>query len=213
MEFIKGNGKAPYIYEGMQIAYIMQCHVCLLGCHYQIQSNKPFEEIIKEKELEEIINFLNGTLTLFVDNKDNYGTKINFQEDPESILGDGSKSNRINETVYADSDIINGKEDLVDGITYANESVNLFLDLKNNKVLVPVTDIIRKLSLLTEIAKEFPAEDYNTIRESIVKAFSSNDDSKLAQMISDNNQKLEKVLIDISNAMKNIQNTTDLYQD
>ncbi|MGL5716287.1 MAG: hypothetical protein ACRCX2_24930, partial [Paraclostridium sp.] len=134
MTMICGTKTAPFLYEGLQLAYIQQIHNLLMAMPYTLKLKETFINAIEAIGLDKDIKFVNRVLKDYIEADSVLGTKIIFQDAEKSEIT--GKNNELNETVYADSDIISeGVDSIVSDFEYAGESIANLIEIKANKAL------------------------------------------------------------------------------
>lgn len=200
-----GDGKkAPFLYEGLQLAFIAQLHNLYIATPYSLKIKGTFDESIETMGFDKDIKFFDRVLSDFINAKPVLGTKIKYKEpEKSSITG---KDETINETVYADSDLISeGHDTVVGDFEFAAESIQNLIEIKANKALLEYNVLIRDCSLVVTYLKTYdPKEHWDNIRKIVEDLLNEEDTTKVESKLVSTCNELDKVLTCMASAYKAI---------
>lgn len=201
---ICGTKKAPFIYEGIQLAYIQQLHLLFMVTPYNLKLKQQCEEAMTTMGFDKDIKFFDKVLKDIIDAIPVLGTKIKFQESEKSEIT--GKDETINNTVYATSDLISeGHDTIVSDFEYASESIQNLIEIKANKALLEYNVLIRDFSLVTSYLLEFnPKVNWEIIRKSTYKLLQEEDTNKIQELLVSTCSELDEVLTTMVKSYKAI---------
>lgn len=201
---ICGDEKAPFIYEGIQLAYIQQLHLMYLATPYTLKLKTQFEEAIMTMGFDKDINFFDKILKDIIDAIPALGSKIKYRESEKSEIT--GKDESIANTPYSNSDIISeGHDTIVSDFEYAVESIQNLIEIKANKALLEYNVLIRDMALVTTYLIEFnPLENWSIIREAVKELITEEDTAKIEQLLVSTCSTLDAVLVKMVKAYKTI---------
>ncbi|MGL5766782.1 MAG: hypothetical protein ACRCX8_14185 [Sarcina sp.] len=204
MYTICGDEKAPFIYEGIQLAYVQQLHLMYLATPYTLKLKTQFEEAIMTMGFDKDINFFDKILKDVIDAIPALGSKIKYRESEKSEIT--GKDETIANTPYANSDIISeGHDTIVSDFEYAVESIQNLIEIKANKALLEYNVLIRDMALVTTYLIDFnPLENWPIIRESVQELITEEDTAKIEQLLVSTCSTLDSVLVRMVKAYKTI---------
>ena len=199
-----GTKEAPFIYEGLQLAYIQQLHNILMASPYSLKMKENFSNATEAIGLDKDIKLMNRILGDILDAEDMLGTKIRFKEATKSEVT--GKSEELNASVYADSDLISeGTDMIVTDFEYAGESIANLIEIKANKALLEYNLIIRDLSLLVSyLVKMEIKTSWDTIRKVVFALIEEEDTEKVEVMLVETCKELDPILVNMAKAYKGI---------
>lgn len=201
---ICGTKKAPFIYEGIQLAYITQLHLIFMTTPYNLKLKVQFEEAMTTMGFDKDIKFFDKVLSDIIDATPVLGTKIKFQDSVKSEIT--GKDETISNTVYAESDLISeGHDTIVSDFEYAVESIQNLIEIKANKALLEYNVLIRDFSLVTSYLVSLePKDKWETIRKSTYNLLLEEDTNKIDEVLVKTCSDLDEVLTSMVKAYKAI---------
>lgn len=199
-----GEKKSPFLYEGLQLAFLAQLHNIYMVTPYTLKIKGTFDEAIETMGFDKDIKFFDRVLDDFIKAKPVLGTKIKYKETVKSAIT--GKDETIHETVYADSELISeGHDTEVGGFEFASESIQNLIEIKANKALLEYNVLIRDCSLVVTYLKKYdPKEHWETIRKVVSDLLNEEDTSKIETKLVSTCSELDKILAVMAGAYKAI---------